>query len=180
LETIDYFEKTFEVYITKAELEKTVQRIAGEINQFYAHVKEPIIFISILDGSFMFMADLIRAISIDVEIEFVKLKSYDGTSSRGEVAHYLKVARSLKGKHILVVEDIIDTGLTIDVFLEELRKKEAADIKVCALLSKPEVHNDIIDIDFTGKEIGPEFVIGYGLDIDGLGRNLPDIYKLKL
>jgi len=180
LEQVSYQGKTFVSFITKDEIQTIIKRLAREIEASYADIKEPIILISILDGSFVFMADLVREINRDIEIEFVKLKSYDGIRSRGEVAHHLKLTRSLVGRHILVVEDIIDTGLTIDHFLGELKNKNTASIKVCALLSKPEVHNDLIPIEFLGKEIPPEFVIGYGLDIDGLGRNLPRIYKLKV
>lgn len=180
MNTVKYFGKTFEICISEEEIKSIVNKIAEEIDKAYSEINEPLILISILDGSFIFMADLIRQLKIDVEIEFVKLQSYEGTSSRGEVAHLLKLTKSMQGKHVLVIEDIIDTGLTIDIFLEELKKKETASIKVCALLSKPDAHNDIVPIDFVGKEIKPHFVIGYGLDIDGLGRNLSSIYKLKI
>lgn len=172
--------KTFEKFILSEEIKSITNRLAQDINTYYKDFKEDLVFISILDGAFIFMADLVRLITIDIEIEFVKLKSYEGTSSRGEVAHLLKLQKSIEGKHILVIEDIIDTGLTIEIFLEELAKKKPASVKICSLLSKPDVHNDIVTIDFIGKEIEPEFVIGYGLDINGKARNLADIYKLKV
>ena len=180
MKEVIYFEKTFELYIHQEELDKIVSHLANKINEHYANIDHPLVLISILDGSFIFMADLIRKLNLDVEIQFVKLKSYEGTSSRGEVAHILKLSKSLKNKHALIIEDIIDTGLTIEVLLEELKKKEPQSLKVCTLLSKPDVHNDIISIDFIGKNLPPEFVIGYGLDINGKARHLPDIYKLKV
>lgn len=172
--------KDFQQFISKDEINKITNTLAQEINEYYKDLKEDLILISILDGSFVFMADLVRSITLDIEIEFVKLKSYEGTTSRGEVAHLLKLQKNIEGKNILVVEDIIDTGLTIEVFLEELVKKNPNSVKVCSFLSKPDSHNDIIKIDFLGKEISPEFVIGYGLDINGKARNLPNIYKLKV
>lgn len=177
---ISYDNKTFEIFISKESIEAIIDRLAQEINEAYYDVKEPLVLISILDGSFIFMADLVRKITVPIQIQFVKLKSYEDTSSRGEVAHLLKLQSSLAGKNVLVVEDIIDTGLTLEVFSEELKKQNPSSIKICTLLSKPEVHNDIIDIDFIGKEIGPEFVIGYGLDINGEARQLPHIYRLKI
>lgn len=180
MKSVELQNKTFELFIDQERINTAVKKIASEIDAYYKNKPEPIVLISILDGSFIFMADLVRYIQKDLEIEFVKLKSYEGTNSRGEIAHLLKLSKSLKGKHAIVVEDIIDTGLTIDVFLEELEKKDSLSIKVCTLLSKPDIHNDIVNIDFLGLEIPPDFVIGYGLDIDGLGRNLPDIYKLKV
>ena len=180
MKEIVFEDKVFELFIDRKAIASIVKRMALEIDQYYKDLDEPLVLISILDGSFIFMADLIRLIDSRIEIEFVKLKSYDGIRSRGEVAHHLKLTNSLEGKHALVVEDIIDTGLTIDIFLDELKKKACVSTKVCALLSKPDVHNDIVNIDFKGIDIAPEFVIGYGLDINGLGRNLPDIYKLKV
>lgn len=177
---VNYEGKAFEKFISSQEIKSITNRLAHDINTYYKDFKEDLVFISILDGAFIFMADLVRLITLDIEIEFVKLKSYEGTSSRGEVAHLLKLQKPIEGKHILVIEDIIDTGLTIEVFLEELLKKNPASVKICSFLSKPDIHNDIVTIDFLGKEIPPEFVIGYGLDINGKARNLEDIYKLKV
>lgn len=180
MEEVLYDDKRFQVFISDKEISTIINRLAEEINKEYANIQVPLTLISILDGSFIFMADLVRNLTIPVTIQFVKLKSYEGTSSRGEVAHLLKLQESLTGKNVLVVEDVIDTGLTIDVFLEELHKQNPQSVKVCTLLSKPEVHNNIVNIHFTGYELGPEFVIGYGLDINGQGRQLPHIYKLKV
>lgn len=177
---VSYNDKIFEVFIPQEKIQSIVTRLAEEISTTYASSDEPIVLISILDGSFIFMADLVRKIRIPVTIQFVKLKSYEDTSSRGEVAQLLKLQTSLINKHVVVVEDIIDTGLTLEVFQEELKKQNPLSVKICTLLSKPEVHNDIIDIHFVGQEIGPDFVIGYGLDINDEGRHHPDIYRLKI
>jgi len=177
---VTYDNKTFEIFIPEESIANIIDRLAIEINEAYTEVEEPVVLISILDGSFIFMADLVRKLTVPIQIQFVKLKSYEDTSSRGEVAHLLKLQSSLAGRHVLVIEDIIDTGLTLEVFSEELRKQDPLSIKICTLLSKPEVHNDIINIDFVGQEIGPEFVIGYGLDINGEARQMPHIYKLKV
>ena len=180
MKEVSYNGKIFEVFIPEEKIQEIVSRLAEDISSTYASSDEPIVLISILDGSFIFMADLVRKIRVPVTIQFVKLQSYDDTTSRGEVAHLLKLQSSLSGKHVIVVEDIIDTGLTLEVFLEELKKKNPLSTKICTLLSKPEVHNDIIDIDYVGLDIGPDFVIGYGLDINGEGRQHPDIYRLKV
>ena len=177
---VNYDDKTFEIYLSQDDIQTILNRLAEEINDAYKNVSEPIVLISILDGSFIFMADLVRKLTVPIEIQFVKLKSYQDTTSRGEVAHLLRLQSSLSGKHVLVVEDVIDTGLTLEVFLKELSKQNPITSKICTLLSKPDVHNDIIDIDFVGQEIGPEFVIGYGLDISGEGRQHPHIYRLRI
>lgn len=172
--------KVFEPYVRPKELDAIVSRLADELNESYKAYQLEVVLISILDGSFIFMADLVRKLDFPHKIHFVKLKSYSDTESTGEVKYILDLDTDVKGKHVIVVEDIVDTGLTIESFVEKLTKAEPLSVKTCALLSKPDVHNDIIDIQFVGMEIPPQFVIGYGLDINGLGRNLPGLYKLKI
>ena len=172
--------RTFVKYIPASEIELIIERLATEINESYRDYKIDVVLISILDGSFVFMADLVRKLDFLHHIQFVKLKSYEGTESTGTVTELLDIEMDITGKHVIIIEDIIDTGLTIEAFLDILKKKEPLSVKVCTLLSKPEVHNDIIDINYIGKEVPPEFIVGYGLDLNGLGRNLPDIYKLKI
>lgn len=179
MKTKSYFDKQFELYISENELKEIVKVLAEKINNDYMSIEgEEICIVSILDGSFIFVADLVRRLKFDHSVDFVKIRSYDGTRSRGEVEHILELSEPASGKHIIVVEDIIDTGLTIDAFVEKIRSQNPASLKICALLSKPEVHNDIIPIDYLGREIPPCFVIGYGLDINGQGRYLKDIYQL--
>ena len=126
------------------------------------------------------MADLVRQLTFPHKIQFVKLSSYEDMESRGEVEFVLDLRTEVDGKHVVVIEDIIDTGLTIESFIAKLEARNPLSVKICTLLSKPDVHNDIVDIHFLGKEIPPEFVVGYGLDLNGYGRNLPHIYKLKV
>lgn len=176
---IDIQGKTFEQFISKAEIKETVLRLASEINAYYKDKKD-ILLISILDGSFIFMADIVRELNFSFEIQFVKLRSYNNMESTGEIEYALSIDDNIEGRHILIVEDIIDTGLTIESFHSKLSTRKPASINVCSFLSKPDAHNDIVDINFLGHEIQPLFVVGYGLDLNGYGRNLPDLYKLKV
>lgn len=177
--SVNYFDKEFKIYIPETEIREMVKVLAEKVNNHYQkHKGEEICLVSILSGSFVFVADLIRRLNFDHNLEFVMIRSYEGIQSKGEVEHLLELRASVTGKHVLVLEDIIDTGLTIDAFIDKIKDQNPKSVKICALLSKPEVNNDIIPIDFLGKEIPPEFVIGYGLDINGQGRHLRDIYKL--
>ena len=178
--TIQLGDKTFVKYIPATEIDQIVQKLAEEINAHYNKFQLEIILVSILDGSFIFMADLVRKLSFPHKIHFVKLKSYEDMDSSGEVKVLLDLNVDVTGKHVLIIEDIVDTGLTLESFKGKLNKSDPLSVKLCTLLSKPEVHNDIVHLDFVGKEIPPEFIVGYGLDLNGLARNLPDIYKLKV
>lgn len=178
---VSFEDKVFEIYIPKEDLANTVSSLAAKLNKDYGAFDLEIILISILDGSFIFMADLVRQLTFPHKIHFVKLKSYQGMESTGQIQYILDMeSTEVTGKHVIIIEDIVDTGLTIASFVEKLEKADPLSVKTCALLSKPDVHNDIIDIHYLGKEIPPLFVIGYGLDINGYGRNLPGIYKLKI
>ena len=178
MRNVSFERKTFEVFIPKEEIDSIVQSLADQLNEKYIGSNKEVILVSILDGSFIFMADLIRKLKFDHSVEFVKIKSYEGTESSGEVDYILKLKANINDKVVIVLEDIIDTGLTIESFMDELKQKSPAILEICTLLSKPDVHNDIIPIDYIGKEIPPSFVIGYGLDINGKGRHLADIYHL--
>ena len=179
-DSIQLEDKTFVKYISASELDAIVDRLATELNEYYTKFQLEIILVSILDGSFIFMADLVRKLTFPHKIHFVKLKSYQDMESTGQVEVLLDLDVEVDGKHILIVEDIVDTGLTLEAFKGRLNKSNPLSVKLCTLLSKPEVHNDIVELDFVGKEIPPEFIVGYGLDLNGIARNLPDIYKLKI
>lgn len=172
--------KTFELYLSDEEIAEIVQRLADAINEAYGRYQLDVILVSILDGSFIFMADLVRKLNFSHKVHFVKLKSYDDMESTAEVKYMLDLDVDVSGKHVLIIEDIIDTGLTLESFTAKLLKSEPLSVKICTLLSKPEVHNDIVAVEYVGKEIPPEFIVGYGLDLNGYGRNLPAIYKLKV
>ncbi len=134
--------------------------------------------IGVLKGSFIFLADLVRAIDVPCEIEFIGVSSYEGMQSTGHVRINYDLSIDIEGKDVLLVEDIIDTGTTIDYLLKTLLVRNPASLKVACLLSKPEAHTIELKIDYTGFEIAKEFVIGYGLDLDGLYRNLPDLKQM--
>ncbi|MBT3418043.1 MAG: hypoxanthine phosphoribosyltransferase [Flavobacteriales bacterium] len=170
-------DKTFEVFISDTEIAEIVHSISNQINN--SGVKDPL-FISVLNGSFMFSSDIMKNITIpNTEISFIKLSSYLGTESTGSVDELIGLGKDIKNRNIIILEDIIDTGITLEKIISLLKKEEVADIKVATLLFKPDAYTKDIHIDFIGKSIPNDFVVGYGLDFDEIGRNLPHIYKLK-
>jgi len=168
--------KTFEPYLSAAAIQEKIKTIAENINHDYRD-KRPL-FIAILNGSFMFAADLFKYINIPSEICFIKLASYKGTKSSGHVVTAIGLDIDLIGRHVIIIEDIIDTGKTLSTFIPQLHHQQPASIKITALLHKPEATIYPIVIDYLGFSIPDKFVLGYGLDFDGLGRNIPEIYQL--
>ena len=170
-------DKTFEVFISDTEISEIVHSISNQINN--SGVKDPL-FIAVMNGAFLFAADVMRKITIsNAEISFIKLSSYEGTETTGKVDELIGVSDDISGRNIIVLEDIIDTGITLEKIISLLKKEEVADIKVATLLFKPDAYTKDMEIDFIGKSIPNDFVVGYGLDYDEIGRNLPHIYKLK-
>ena len=170
-------DKKFEIFINNNEIDRVILQIADQINK--SGIEKPL-FIAILNGSFLFAADLIRKISIpDIEISFLKLTSYDGLSSTGKVNKLVGLSKEIKGRNIIVLEDIIDTGITLENIINLLKKEKVNSIKIATLLFKPNSYQKDFHIDYIGKSISNDFVVGYGLDYDEIGRNLPHIYKLK-
>jgi len=169
-------DKYFQPYIAAADIQQRIKELAAEINSDYAGLNP--LFIGILNGSFVFAADLFRAITIKAEISFIKLASYQGTSSTGNVITAIGLEDNLHGRHIIILEDIVDTGKTLYSFLPVLQQQQPASIKVATLLSKPEARQYEVSLSYTGFEIPDRFVVGYGLDYDKLGRNLPELYIL--
>ena len=177
MKTVKLHNKTFEVFIAETEISAIVYSMANQINN--SGVKDPL-FIAVLNGSFLFAADIMRKINIpNSEISFIKLSSYLGTESTGEVNELIGLGKNIRNRNIVILEDIIDTGITLEKIIILLEKEEVADIKVATLLFKPEAYKKDIEIDFIGESIANDFVVGYGLDYDEIGRNLPHIYKLK-
>jgi len=170
-------DKTFVPYLTQSELQKAIKRISEEINKDYAG-KNPL-FIAILNGSFMFAADLFKEINIPAEISFIKLASYKGTKSTGSVVTAIGLESEIYDRDVIVIEDIIDTGKTLSEFLPQLIHQQAKSLKVCSLLHKKEATKYPIEIDYLGFVIPDLFVVGYGLDYNGYGRNLKEIYQLS-
>ena len=168
--------KQFQPYLTAEEIDKQIKRLGSEINKDYKG-KRPL-FIAILNGSFMFASDLFKELSIDAEICFIKLASYKGTRSTGHVITSIGLDESLKDKHVVIIEDIVDTGKTLSEFMPQLIDHQPASLKIAALLHKPEALAYPLTIDYLGFSVPNKFLLGYGLDFDGLGRNLKEIYQL--
>jgi hypoxanthine phosphoribosyltransferase len=162
---------------TKDEIQATVKKLAAEIRRDYLG-KQPIL-IGVLKGSFMFLADLIRFLDFPLEVEFIRLSSYGGRESSGKIKLVHGLQSKVKGRHVLVIEDIVDTGLTTSFVLDYLHRKKPASLKVCALTDKPSRRQTPVNIDYRGLTVPNKFIVGYGLDWDERFRNLPDIYVVE-
>jgi hypoxanthine phosphoribosyltransferase len=169
-------DKEFGPYLESEVIDGQIQAIAEAIDRDYAG-KKPL-FIAILNGAFMFASDLFKKISIEAEISFIKLASYKGTKSSGHVITAIGLDTDLHGRHVVIVEDIVDTGKTLSEFLPQLEHQQPASLKIAALLQKPEATVYPITVDYLGFSVPNKFLLGYGLDYDGLGRNIPSIYQL--
>ncbi len=169
-------DKTFETYLSDETIQKRVIEIAASINKDYAG-KKPL-FIAILNGSFMFAADLFKHLTIEAELCFIKLASYKGMKSSGKVITSIGLEEDLFGKDVIIVEDIVDTGKTLHKFLPKLVHQQPKSLRIAALLHKSEATEYPLVLDYLGFDIPNKFVVGYGLDYDGLGRNLREIYQL--
>lgn len=168
--------KHFQPYLTAVEINEQIKRLANEINKDFSG-KRPL-FIAILNGSFMFASDLFKELTIDAEICFIKLASYKGTRSTGHVITSIGLDESLKDRHVIIIEDIVDTGKTLHEFLPQLKDQQPASLKIASLLHKPDALVHPVKIDYLGFSVPNKFLLGYGLDFDGLGRNLKEIYQL--
>jgi len=168
--------REFTPFIKSADIEKEISRIAAEMDRDYRG-KRPL-FIAILNGSFMFASELFKHLTIEAEISFIKLASYKGTKSTGNVITSIGLDETLKDRHIVILEDIVDTGKTLAMFLPTLVNQNPASLKVASLLHKPDALEHKIAIDYLGFSVANKFLLGFGLDYDGLGRNLADIYQL--
>ena len=177
MSTIQVIDKTFEPYLKEAAIQEKITELAGQLNQDYAG-KRPL-FLSVLNGAFLFTADLFKQITIEAEVSFIKLASYKGTSSTGNVITAIGLDINVKDRHIIILEDIIDTGKTLHHYLPQLENMQPASVKIAVLLNKKEALQYPVQVDYTCFDIPNKFVVGYGLDYDGLGRNSRDIYQLK-
>lgn len=176
MKEVQLHDKRFSVSISAKEIDAAIQQVADRINIDYKG-KNPL-FLVVLNGAFMFASDLLKKVTIDCEISFVKLSSYSGTSTTHVVRELIGLDEALTERNVLVVEDIIDTGITMENTIQKLKHLQAADVKIVTLLYKPLAFQKEYSIDYIGMEIPNDFIVGYGLDYDGLGRNLPDIYKI--
>lgn len=173
---IQVLDKKFQPYIKAHQIQEQIDRLAKQINEDYAD-KKPL-FIAILNGSFMFASDLFKALTIDAEICFIKLASYKGTKSTGNVITSIGLDMPLTDRHVIIIEDIVDTGKTLTEFLPQLANQQPASLKIAALLHKPDALMHPLSIDYIGFTVPNKFLLGFGLDYDGLGRNLKEIYQL--
>jgi len=173
---IQAHDKKFKPYLEAELITERIKKLADEISTDYGD-KKPL-FIAILNGSFMFASELFKYISIEAEISFIKLASYKGTKSTGNVITSIGLDEPLKGRHVIILEDIVDTGKTLSQFLPQLFDQQPASLKITALLHKPEALQHPIKIDYLGFAVPNKFLLGFGLDYDGLGRNSACIYEL--
>lgn len=174
---ITVHDKTFQPFLSEAEIQEAVLRLGKSISKDYEG-KNPL-FIGVLNGAFMFCSDLLKTVEIPCEVTFVRLSSYAGMHSTGEVRSVVNLQEDIKGRDVILVEDIVDTGLTMQKAIANFSALAPSSIAIASLLVKPECLQCELDIKYQGFEIPEKFVVGYGLDYDGLGRNFKDIYQLK-
>lgn len=177
MSTVKIKDKEFTVAVPADKIQSRVQAIAAEINHQYKGTQP--LFLGVLNGAFLFMADLFKHIKLECEISFIRVTSYIGASSSGQVKNLIGLNENISGRHIIIVEDIVDTGDTMKYLFDELKKHNPASVKLATILFKPASLKQNIKPDYIGFEIPSAFVVGYGLDYDGFGRNLNDIYILK-
>ncbi len=176
MSSIKVHDKTFDIYLSEEVIQQRVKELAGQINTDYAG-RRPL-FIAILNGSFMFASDLFKQLTVEAEICFIKLASYKGMKSSGNVVTSIGLEDDLFGKDVIIVEDIVDTGKTLHNFLPKLGHQQPRSLKIATLLHKSEATVYPLHPDYVGFDIPNKFVVGYGLDYDGLGRNLKEIYQV--
>ena len=173
---IQLHDKVFQKFIDNASLREATQQIGEKINDELGD-KNPL-FLVVLNGAFVFAADLLRTFKYDCDISFIKLSSYVGTKSTHTVREIIGLDTNVKDRTVVLIEDIIDTGITMDHIIEQMKLLEAKDVKTATMLFKPQAIEKDFPIDYIGLEIPNDFIVGYGLDYNGKGRNLPDIYKI--
>lgn len=174
---IQLHDKHFVPFISAAEIDKAVARMAAKVSEDMNG--EIPVFVGVLNGAFMVVSDFMKHYDKPCEISFVKLSSYEGTSSTHDVKQLIGINQSLEGRTVIIIEDIVDTGNTIVELKKMFEEKKVKQLKIATLFFKPEAYTKDIHIDYTGFEIPNKFIVGYGLDYDGLGRNLPEIYQLQ-
>ena len=177
MRSIQLVDKTFELSITSTEIQRAIWRMADEMDRDLKD-QNPLM-ICILNGSFMFAADLMKKFTTPCQVSFVKLASYQGTQTTGKVKELIGLNESIEGRTVVLLEDIVDTGVTIDLLVKQIKGMNPAQVKVATLLFKPEACKADITLDYVGLSIPNDFIVGFGLDYDGYGRNLPDIYSLQ-
>ena len=176
MKTIQVLDKKFRLYIPQSEIAETVGRLAARLSDDMRGM-DPL-FMPILNGSFLFAADLLRAMDYDCEVSFVKMSSYSGTQTTGRVKELIGFPESVEGRHIVLVEDIVETGISMRYTLDQLARLHPASVRICTFFLKPRMFDNAFAIDYVGREIGDEFIVCYGLDYNGHGRTYRDVYVL--
>ncbi len=176
MRSIQLADKSFELSITSTEIQKAIWRIADQMDQDLKD-KNPLM-ICILNGSFMFAADLMKKLTTPCQVSFVKVASYDGTQTTGSVKEIIGLSENIEGRTVVLLEDIVDTGVTIENILKQVSSLKPREVKVATLLFKPDACKRALTLDYIGLSIPNDFIVGYGLDYNGYGRNLPDIYSV--
>ena len=179
MDCIKVHDKTFVPFIDNAQISKAIDKVAEKINHDYANCDSAPILVCVLNGSVLFTGELMQRLNFPCELTCLRIKSYEGTQSTGVTKQVLGLNRDITGKQIIVIEDIVDTGHTIEFLHNTLLSLGASDVKICTLLLKPEVYDRDIKLDYVAMEIPNKFILGFGLDYDELGRNSKDIYVLQ-
>ncbi|WP_297336016.1 hypoxanthine phosphoribosyltransferase [Algoriphagus sp.] len=169
-------QKLFEIYISKQEIASKIAHLGNRISEDFEG--KELIIVGVLNGAFVFLADLCRHITVPTQLSFLRISSYQGLQSSESIEKKMELNEDLSGKHVLIVEDIVDTGISMNFLLNQINSHAPSSISVATLLFKPEAFQFNYPLNYVGFEIPNKFVVGYGLDYDGLGRNLPDIYQL--
>jgi len=179
METIKLHGKTFRKFLSNEQIESAIDSVADKINADFSGTGDIPMFLCVLNGAIMFTSEIMKRVNFDAELVSIKVKSYIGTSSTGTVLIPMGLTAPVEGRHVIIFEDIVDTGNTIEALKELLFSKGAKDVKICTMLVKPEVYKKTMKLDYVGMEIPNDFIVGFGLDYDELGRNYKDIYKLE-
>ncbi len=178
MKKIQIKDKTFETYLSKGQLEQRIQELGAQISADFEG--EDLVLLGVLNGSFLFLADLVRAIPLPISCEFIKISSYSGMESTGQVLEAIGIPPSIAGKSVIIVEDIVDTGKSMAYLLDKLAIFQPKRVAIATLLFKKEAFSFNYPLDYVGFEIPNKFVVGFGLDYDGAGRNYPEIYQLSI
>ncbi|MDR0688032.1 MAG: hypoxanthine phosphoribosyltransferase [Prevotellaceae bacterium] len=178
MKQIKLHDKIFRMSISEQEIDKAIQAVADKINADHKGDDSIPLFLSVLNGAFMFASSLLKRITFPCEISFVKLASYHGERSCGKVTELIGISDALVGRDIIVIEDIVDTGNTYESLMATLMRHKPRSVKIAAMLIKPEVYRKTLPVDYIAMQIPNDFIVGYGLDYNGLGRNLPNIYAM--
>ncbi|MCT4580011.1 MAG: hypoxanthine phosphoribosyltransferase [Flavobacteriales bacterium] len=177
MQNVTLHDKSFRPFLTEKEIQDAIKQLAKQLQKDYQDTNP--IFIGILNGSFLFTADLVREFDGNCEVTFLRMASYEGTESTGDVQTVLGIKEDITNRNVIIIEDIVDTGNTVEKLYEVLSKEQPSSLKVATLLFKPNAYQKNIPIDYVAITVGNEFLVGYGLDYDGLGRNLKDIYIIN-